>query len=171
MTEQTFRQARQLRRTITQLERHILAGNARRGVGVSGVSREVSGAQLTTLLVIRDHGRISLKDLAKATQVSRPSASTMVDRLIELGMVERRPSQLDRREVRISLSELGTQTVDSLEMESLRSMADLLERLGPQYAQQWCDVSSRIEEVLEDGHSVATAQIPTLWGSNGTSTH
>ncbi len=77
----------------------------------------------------------------------------MVDRLVELGMVCRRPSTSDRREVRISLTDAGQEAVEKHEGELLRSLADLLERIGPEYAERWCEVYARIHELLDNDHA------------------
>jgi DNA-binding MarR family transcriptional regulator len=113
-----------------------------------------AGAQLTipqwnTLVVIREHENLSVKELAEALKVSAPSASSMVERLVEMGFVNREPSRVDRREVRISLSAAGNAGVDAMEGQLLQSIVELLERIGSDVAQQWVDVYAKIQEVLD----------------------
>lgn len=163
MNDRLFDKAQRLHQTITQIQRRIFLGNARKNFASPTSAKELSLAQLSTLLIIRNLEPTSLKRLAEASGVSRPSASTMVDRLVELGMVHRQPSALDRREVRISLTEEGQEAVDIHEGELLRSLVDLLERLGPEDAERWCQVYGRIQELLdeEEEHAGAAETILT----------
>lgn len=111
-------------------------------------------AQMTTLIAVRDAGEVTIKDLALATKVSSPSASTMIDRLVDIGVVRREAGKSDRREVRIGLTPLGEEMVSAMELEVLGSLSRLLEKLGPELAQQWCELNGRIQVVLDaDGKS------------------
>jgi DNA-binding MarR family transcriptional regulator len=110
---------------------------------------ELTLRQMRTMMVIHEQREVSIKELAEALNVSPPSASSMVDRLLGLGLVEREPSQEDRREVCVRLSPQGE--VHSREMEGhfLAFISDLIERVGEEYATQWCAVYARLREVLE----------------------
>ena len=58
---------------------------------------DLSMAQVNTLMTIRKRGPMSLSELASDLCVSPPSASAMVDRLVEKGLVTREQSPEDRR--------------------------------------------------------------------------
>ncbi len=150
MPGEALDQARQLLETIMQLQRGVLIRTARRGREQERRARELSMPQMTTLLVIRERGEMSVKEIAQATHVSPPSASAMIDRLVELGMVTRRNSRVDRREVRVAMTNEGKERVEMLESELLKSVVEILKRIGPDYAQQWCDVYGRIQQCLEE---------------------
>ena len=105
--------------------------------------------QMSTLAVIREHEAMSLKEIAEATRVSAPSASAMVDRLVDIGVVTRVPSTTDRREVRIALSSDGKATVDAMEGQLLQAILDILEKLGTENARQWCEVYGKIQDILD----------------------
>jgi DNA-binding MarR family transcriptional regulator len=115
---------------------------------------ELTMPQAHTLKTIRQRGQVSIKALASAMQVSAPSASAMVDRLVELGAVTREHSRLDRREVVVRVTPEGERTVDLIEGFILQSIAQLLEAIGPRHAEMWCEVHTRIREVLEAQHAV-----------------
>ncbi len=120
---------------------------------------DCAGAQLTipqwnTLTVIREHKDMSVKDLAEAQHVSAPSASAMVERLVEMGFVVREPSRIDRREVRLTLSPAGNAGVDAMERHLLQSIIEILERIGPEAARQWVDVYEKIRVVLDEDEAV-----------------
>ncbi len=139
-------QARDLHRTLRELQQRVLLRQAR---PAARAASEFSVAQLTTMIVIRDRRELSLKDLAERTSVSAPSASAMVDKLVDLGLAERRPNAADRREIRISLTPAGEKAASAYEGESLQTLVDLLDRIGPEAAQQWREVYARIQDCLD----------------------
>ena len=60
---------------------------------------DISGPQLFALLVLRDRGPATITELSHVLEVSPPSASAMVDRLVEKGILTREHSREDRRKV------------------------------------------------------------------------
>ncbi len=143
-------QARGLYKTIRELQASVLLKNAPANIGLECAAKELTLPQLSTLGVIRDHGTLSVKELAEATQVSPPSASCMVDRLVDIGVVRREPSTVDRREVRITLAPEGEAALNAMEGQLLRALVDLLEKLGPEDASRWCALYARIHSLLEE---------------------
>jgi DNA-binding MarR family transcriptional regulator len=67
----------------------------------------LTGAQADALTVLRQSGPISLKELGKLLIAEGGHPSRLVDRLVEAGLVERRPAAEDRRRVVISLTPEG----------------------------------------------------------------
>lgn len=143
-------QAREIYRTVRILKArlcHKFQARAREASG-SDAGCELTFAQSNVLMVIEERGELSIKDLADALHVSRPSASAMVDRLVEMGMLIREQSQLDRREVRIRLSPAGAVHFQELERQILEYISALLIQLGPSCASQWCEVYARIRDLI-----------------------
>lgn len=148
--ESRLMQARYLFETIQMLQRrvcrrHVHNTGPREGDTVCG---ELTMPQWHMMVAVRRFGTPSLKELAQALQVSAPSASTMVDRLVEMGMLTREPSQIDRREVVVALSAKGLEMAGRMEDEILHSISEVLEKIGPDYASKWCEVFERIQHVL-----------------------
>jgi DNA-binding MarR family transcriptional regulator len=67
----------------------------------------LTGGQAEALTVIRQAGPLSLKELGDLLIAESGHPSRLVDRLVEAGLVERRPSPGDRRRVELSLSARG----------------------------------------------------------------
>jgi DNA-binding MarR family transcriptional regulator len=61
--------------------------------------------QVKALIFLYDNGDRSMTELANGLAVSLPSASELVDRLIERGLVDRKTDSADRRRVLVSLTE------------------------------------------------------------------
>ncbi|MBL7645158.1 MAG: MarR family transcriptional regulator [Candidatus Hydrogenedentes bacterium] len=150
MSDPTQTQAREIYRTVRLLKDrlcHKFQARAREG-GSSEVGNELTFVQSNVLMAIDERGELSVKELADALHVTPPSASAMVDRLVELGMVIREQSQQDRREVRIRLSETGAVHFQEMEGQILEYISALLIQLGPSCSAQWCEVYARIREII-----------------------
>ncbi len=61
--------------------------------------------QVKALIFLYDNGDRSMTELANGLAVSLPSASELVDRLIDRGLVDRMTDPADRRRVLVSLTE------------------------------------------------------------------
>jgi len=146
-----YEQARAIHETVLLLKTRIIAEHmafmSEHDLARSGM--ELTIPQMNMLAVIRNGQPIPLKAVAKALHVSAPSASSMVERLVEMGAVTRKQNPADRREVVISITDRAEVVLDKMEDHILESIVDLLDRLGSDYARKWCDVYSRLHELLE----------------------
>lgn len=66
-----------------------------------------SPAQLHVLGVLREGGPTTVSQLASRLGISPPSASAIVDRMVDGGLVDRERSEEDRRTVGVSLTPSG----------------------------------------------------------------
>lgn len=107
--------------------------------------------QLNMLMTCHDIGPATIKEIAADLEVSAPSVSAMVDRLVELGALTREQSVNDRRQVVVRLTELGANTVLCMEEYMIGALAEVLERVGPRYAEMWCEVYREINRVYGNG--------------------
>ena len=87
----------------------------------------LTGAQADALGVIGKAGPLSLKELGELLIAEAGHPSRLVDRLVEAGLVERRPAEDDRRRVELSLTKRGR----ALEKRMLRAREGVLQ-LGHQ---------------------------------------
>ncbi len=128
--------------------------------GRNAHEEELSLSQLHAVHIIHDCGPVTVSDLAAALGVSPPSASTMVDRLVDKGLLLREPSREDRRKVLVSISPKEMKKIASMEETILRSFVDLVERIGPKTARMWCQVLKRVREVQEEAHRLHRRKPP-----------
>lgn len=110
---------------------------------------ELSAPQMNMILMIRVREAVSVTQLASLLNVSPPSASTMVDRLVERGLLTRTPSSKDRRKVVIRVSPEAIAQISRVEEKVLSAFVELVEALGPETTRMWCEVLDRIKDVLE----------------------
>ena len=141
-------QARTIFRTVRMLQERCVRRHGAKLRGESEVCADLSFPQFNAVMAVRERDAVTMKELAESLQVSAPSASAMVDRLVELEVLTREQSQVDRREVVIRVSERGKMSLKALEEQVLQSLVDLLDKLGPDIAGQWTAVYSRIQDVI-----------------------
>ncbi|MBW1897993.1 MAG: MarR family transcriptional regulator [Deltaproteobacteria bacterium] len=110
-------------------------------------------AQLHAILMIHMRSQVSVNELSNLLGVSPPSASVMVDRLVEKGILRRRHSKKDRRKVEIRISSKAVEHIQGVEEAILESFAEIVEKIGPETAQKWCDVLEKVKPVLEQDAS------------------
>lgn len=75
----------------------------------------LTAAQADALAVIGQAGPLSLKELGELLIAEAGHPSRLVDRLVEAGLVERRPCADDRRQVELSLTRKGRELASRVE--------------------------------------------------------
>lgn len=113
-------------------------------------SGEISMAQLHAIHTVRLNGPLSMGELAEKLGISAPSASAMVDRLVEKGILCREHCTKDRRRVVVSIAPAAKSGIEQAEEEILNVFIQLVKKLGPETAQKWCDVLIAVQTVLSD---------------------
>lgn len=83
------------------------------------IQLDLTMSQIKGLISLYETGTSGVSDLAEALGIGRPAASTLVDRLFHLGLVEREEDEADRRRTFVRLSPSGRHL-----MEQLRSGGD-----------------------------------------------
>lgn len=111
---------------------------------------ELSVSQVHVIRQVRKHGTLAMSELADLLGVSPPSASTMVDRLVDKGVLSREHSTEDRRKVVVRISPEAIKKIESVETRILQLFEILVEKLGPETTRQWCRVLERVNAALSD---------------------
>jgi DNA-binding MarR family transcriptional regulator len=150
MTQTLQEQARLLCETIRLMKRRFPEPEM-----LMRDNRDSSGAdfpdltipQLNMLSTCHDIGPATIKEIAADLEVSAPSVSAMVDRLVEMGVLTREQSPRDRRQVVVRLTDLGTRVVLRMDEYMVDAFTEVLERIGPHYAEMWCEVYREINRV------------------------
>ncbi len=111
---------------------------------------ELSYQQKNMIMMIRVRECVSVTELAGILNVSPPSVSAMVDRLVERGLLIRTHSEKDRRKVEIRVAPAAVD--ESLGRgKILKSFLELTQLLGPEITSQWCSVLQQIEKLINAG--------------------
>ncbi|MFP4475627.1 MAG: MarR family winged helix-turn-helix transcriptional regulator [Desulfatibacillaceae bacterium] len=114
-----------------------------------GGYEDLSVAQMQAVLVVRELGKTTIKNLAAILGVSPPSASTMVDRLVEKGVLTREQSTEDRRKVEVDVSPRAEKGMEKVEERMLNSFVELVRELGPEKSGQWREVLDSVLAAID----------------------
>ncbi|MDA8268840.1 MAG: MarR family transcriptional regulator [Actinomycetota bacterium] len=93
---------------------------------LADVAEEVTLPQYRALVVLVSRGPQRVASLAEALAVTPPTATRMCDRLVRKGLVRRRTSSEDRREVHLSISATGRDLVSQVTARRRQEIAELL---------------------------------------------
>ncbi len=117
--------------------------------GSRSICGELSVNQMHTLMLIQKRRRVSISELANLMGVSAPSASAMVDRLVEKGALTREPNSRDRRRMDVRIAPAVEADFERVNDVLLAAFENLVEKIGAETARMWCEVLERIKSVLD----------------------
>jgi DNA-binding MarR family transcriptional regulator len=110
----------------------ILASRAMVAIAVrslAGNPDEVTLPQYRTLVVLTYGGPRRLADLAEALNVSPSTATRMCDRLVRKNLVSRTRDELDRREVKLTITPAGRKIVADVIERRRAEVRDMLQAI------------------------------------------
>jgi DNA-binding MarR family transcriptional regulator len=94
------------------------------------VNREVTLPQFRSLVVLATTGPQTVSALAERLAVHASTMTRMCNRLVSRGLVVRAPSAIDRREVVIALTAMGTSVVKDVMAARRKELDDVLLPMG-----------------------------------------
>ncbi|MGI5162933.1 MarR family winged helix-turn-helix transcriptional regulator [Spirillospora sp. CA-253888] len=116
--------------TITALE-----GAARALIAVwrraQDAVQHIPPSQLRAMEAIEHRTELNLRDLARELDVIPSSASRLCDRLEAAGLLARRGSDADRRQITLRLTALGERSLHELSARRRRDLHQVLARMTP----------------------------------------
>ena len=89
----------------------------------------LSLVHLNVLFVLNGDGPLAMRALAEAMDVSQASATGIVDRMEQRGLVERLRDDADRRVVRVALADGGRETLGGMANERRERLTQILDQL------------------------------------------
>jgi MarR family transcriptional regulator, lower aerobic nicotinate degradation pathway regulator len=139
-----FDSGRTIHEMIIRIQVRCLAEACRKGS-----FNELSVAQLQAVKTIRCAKEVTISRLAELLEVSVPSASTMVDRLVEKGILIRERNHKDRRKVVVQISPEAVTDINKVESAILNTFEDIVRSIGLNNSRKWVEVLERVKEVIE----------------------
>jgi DNA-binding MarR family transcriptional regulator len=115
-----------------------------------------SPAQLHVLGLLNEIGPTTVSHIAMQLGVTPPSASSIVDRMVDSGLVERHRSEEDRRVVTVSLAAPGREALQT----SVGGRRGMLERVLSQLSDDELRDTVRLIGRLEEAIHQAMAPTP-----------
>ena len=111
--------------------------------------RELTLAQYMAAMAINEHGPLTITQLAAQLCVSSPSASAMVDKLVEKKIITREHSRDDRRKVIVRIHPETGKKIEKIKALTLQSIVELVKKVGPETTRKWCEVLEEIKRIIE----------------------
>ena len=110
---------------------------------------EMTMQQTSVAMMTMDRGAVSVTEMAGLLGVSVPSASTMIDRLVEKGVLAREPDSEDRRRVVITVAPEARRQLAKLQTSMQEALAELTSKIGADTTRRWYEVMRNVREVLD----------------------
>jgi len=116
---------------IAQAVTHVdaLTAYRRRAMCAQPQHRHVSMPQFYILMTLQERGAMTVSELAHLLSVSAPSASSILDRMEEHGLVERVRDAVDRRVVHVGVAEQGRRMMEEMMGLKREQLQRLLESM------------------------------------------
>ncbi|MCA1668651.1 MAG: MarR family transcriptional regulator [Thermomicrobia bacterium] len=113
-------------------------------------------AGLRALRVLRDLGTVPISRFAEALAIPRSTATGVVDRLAERGLIERTFDTADRRTIRIGVTPRGLAALEDRTLVDESAVGERIRALAPEEQSLLADL---LERVVGDG-AIAAARAP-----------
>jgi DNA-binding MarR family transcriptional regulator len=94
-------------------------------------SGDIAEAQLEVLRLVRAEPGLRIQDAANSLGLAPNTVSTLAGRLVERGLLERQPDPMDRRGIRLALSDLARRRLAAQRDRRTQSVMDAFEALDP----------------------------------------
>ena len=112
---------------------------------------ELTDTQSQAVLKISRISPCTLSEAAKVLRITKPSASTLVERLVVKGVLERRQDPDNRRCVLITVAEQAQNFLDTVENELIIEIRKIADKMGSDNFNKWheaiIDVDMAIEKI------------------------
>ncbi len=97
---------------------------------------------------LKRHGVLSMSDIGKCLSMPKPHVTGIVDRLIEVGYVERQNDPDDRRVINISMTDKGLTNFESIKKSASKTLKSKLLLLGDAELDTLTVASQQVREIL-----------------------
>jgi DNA-binding MarR family transcriptional regulator len=121
----------------------------------------ISLIHINVISVLETDGPQPMRALAEALDVSQASATGIVDRMEQRGLVERGRDEEDRRVVRVALTDEGRRLVEGVAQERADNMRAMLDEFTDEELQAFLVGSRAMHRARERMHTRFHAVLPT----------
>jgi DNA-binding MarR family transcriptional regulator len=133
--------AAQLRLAITRMARRL-----RQEAGTSG---ETSPTLIAALATVEREGPLTPSALADHERIQRPTATRVVARLEEAGLVTRTPDPVDRRVAHVAITPEGSALLKRIRSRKNQYLARRLQQLEPDEQATLAEAVAILERLIE----------------------
>ncbi|MDQ2745369.1 MAG: MarR family transcriptional regulator [Chloroflexota bacterium] len=140
---------------------NALAAHRRRAICAEPRRRQVSMPQVYILMTLQERGAMTVSELAHLLSVSAPSASSILDRMEEHGLIERVRDAIDRRVVHVGITEPGSRLMEEVMGLKREQMQRLLDSMTDRELEHVVEGAAAVERALRRARETAEAPAGT----------
>lgn len=112
-------------------------------------SVHLTQTQIFTIITLAEQAPIRLSEISQKMNISAPTVTGIVDRLVKLGYVKRVPDQEDRRAINVDLTVKGRNVAVKLKKTIKRKWKGLLIELSKSDQEQYIAILRKIKGNLK----------------------
>ncbi|RFU61048.1 MarR family winged helix-turn-helix transcriptional regulator [Peribacillus glennii] len=114
------------------------------------INEDLTNDQHYTLRFIRQRGKCTSTDLAKAFNVNKSAITAIIARLVDKGLIERTRDKRDRRVVYLALTEYGNQLFLQTEQKINKHVESLITSFDDEEIQSFIGTYEKLSNILID---------------------
>lgn len=100
--------------------------------------------QLHGLLFIKENKNCQLSDLARAFSITLPTANSLVEKLINLKLVQKKQDKKDNRSIRLSLTKQGRHLIKKIVKQQKKCFSRLINKLNPKEKERLLSILKKL---------------------------
>jgi DNA-binding MarR family transcriptional regulator len=117
-------------------------------VDLDCVAGGLSHPHVMIMKMLDEHEKMSASAIGHEQFISRPHMTHIIDKLVDLGMVERTPDKTDRRVINITLTARGREVIRECDGFIKRSVKERLSALNDQDIKEMSASLCKLAEVV-----------------------
>lgn len=114
---------------------------------------ELSILQLKVAMQVHFNEPLSLSSLAESLDLSHPSASVLVEKLVEKNILNREPDPDDRRKIQLRVHPQARSSLEDIQKSLHKRFQLVAGKVGDENIERWYQVCLKISEILEEESS------------------
>lgn len=124
----------------------------RSGMSFDSGSRHLTLHQLQTLLLISREKNITMADIARNFHITKPSATVLINSLVNKGYLKRTTGKVDRREIKISLAKKGQNLLNKAAKERSLKINKILSYISEKEKKRLGEILQKIVNNLKESN-------------------
>ena len=115
---------------------------------VTGFEEDITPPHFQIMKLLQESGTMHVAEIGERLHIARPQMTHLIDRLVELNIVEREINQEDRRMLNIRLSTKGKKIVKDHDKRILTATTEALSALTSEELQKLSDSVKTLKEIF-----------------------
>ena len=134
---------------LDELLREVVHVIRRRGRGILA-DYDITQPQFNALLVISNHGPVTMGQLCDHLYLACSTATDLIDRMERNELIERERDSRDRRVIRLRMQPRGQQVIDSVMAARRSYLTGVLGNVAPDEQQRFVEALERLLDLMQD---------------------